>query len=486
MLDIRERSDPTQIAAGLNGAPANDIIDVVVVGAGIAGLTAALHIQQAGRRVVVLEASDRIGGAIKTHRSDGFLVECGPNTVLDTHPEIRELVDAVGLSDQQIFASEKAKKRFVVRNGRPISLPTSPAAFVKTPLFSASAKWRLLGEPFVGRSDPDSEESVAAFTRRRLGSEFLDYAIDPFVSGVYAGKPDRLSVKSAFPKLSEVEQRYGSLIVGQVLGAKERRRRKETSKTTARMFSFADGMDRLPHAIGSQLRTAIRLRAGVESIEPGFDAWTVSYRDELDHAHSVRAHAVLYAGGLQRPGLLRGLNGDANLLETVDYPPLAVVALGFRSSDVDHPLDGFGVLAPSVEDRHVLGALFNSTLFDGRAPDDHVLITCFVGGARAPMLAELPGNEMIERTVHDLERLLGLSGGPVFSHLSLWPKSIPQYNLGYETVTKHLRELEGRHPGLCFAGNYLSGISVAESIKSGKEAAVRTIAFLQNAEKAPR
>jgi protoporphyrinogen/coproporphyrinogen III oxidase len=482
MLDILKRSEFLGTNTDVGHHSDGFIFDTLVIGGGIAGLTAAHSLHSKNKSILLLEASERLGGAIKTHRSNGFLVECGPNTVLDTLPEIGELVAAVGLSEQQIFAPDEAKKRFVVRGNIPIPLPTSPGAFIKTPLFSGRAKWRLLCEPFVRRSDPGVDESVATFTKRRLGDEFLDYAIDPFVSGVYAGRPDQLSVKEGFPKLAEVEQRYGSLILGQILGAKERRRRKEKSKTTARMFSFTNGLDALPNAIGSQMRDCIRTNSRAVGIRSGQGVWTVSYEDHAGELQSVRARIVLYAAGLQQVGSLESLNCDTNLLKEVTFPPLSVVALGFRASDVRHPLDGFGMLVPSCEKRYVLGALFCSTLFDERAPKDHILITAFVGGARAPELAAASEDELVERTVDDLRQLLGVTNRPVFQHITYWPKAIPQYNLGYGAVTSHLRELEKIYPGLLFAGNYLTGISVAESIRSGKVGADRASQLLENIE----
>ena len=480
MLDIHGRSKAPGIKTGINGQDERSVFDAVIVGAGIAGLATAFILHRQKKNVLVLEASGQVGGALRTHRREGFLVECGPNTVLDTHPEVAELVSAAGLSDRQIFASDQAKKRYVVRDGKLIPLPMSPGEFLKTPLFSPRAKLRLFGEPFIRKSDPDSEESVAAFTRRRLGREFLDYAIDPFVSGVYAGRPDRLSAKEAFPKLVEVEQRYGSLILGQIFGAKERRRRKETSKTTARMFSFADGLDSLPKAIARQIPERILTDSRVVSIRESGDDWVVSYVDDRGDRHAARTRTVVYASGLQDVKPLEAVGCDAALFQTIVYPPLSVVALGFRASEVQHSLDGFGLLAPSCEKRYVLGALFSSSLFDQRAPEDHVLITCFVGGARAPELAAAPENELIERTHRDLKILLGVTGSPAFTHVTRWPRAIPQYDIGYRAVKDHLREVENRNPGLLFAGNYLSGISVAESIKSGKLAAERASQYLQN------
>ena len=460
-----ERSDIVE--ASLRDDFGGQTYDTVIVGAGIAGLTAALNLHRSGKRVLLLEASDRVGGAITSQKEDGYLVERGPNTVLDTHAEVTTLIENVGLTEERIFAPERAKKRFIVRNGVPVALPSSPLSFLRTPLFSSRAKLRLTAEPFISRPDNDSDESVASFTTRRLGPEFLDYAIDPFVSGVYAGRPELLSVRHAFPKLGEVEKKYGSLIVGQIRGARDRKQRSETAKTEARMFSFKEGLERLPKAIADALGSAVKTGCRVTSIVNGRPIWLIQYKDRSGSTAVVSAKTVVYASGLQWAGLLGPLAKDVMALESVEYPPLSVVALGFKTEDVRHPLDGFGLLVPSKENRFVLGALFSSTLFAGRAPKDHVLITAFVGGARSPDNADLSDQRLLAATSSDLKGLLGVENGPVWYDITRWEKAIPQYNLGYGAVKDSMSDIELRHPGLVFAGNVVSGISVAESIKSG-------------------
>ncbi len=205
-------------------------VDVVVVGAGISGLATAFHLQRRGHAVRVLEAAPRAGGVIGSHRRDGVLYETGPNSTLDTTPLIGALLDAAGIAAERLDATAAAARRYVLRGGRLAPLPTSPGAFLATPLFSIGAKLALAREPFIAPAPPDREETVAAFVRRRLGDEFLDYAIEPFVAGIYAGDPDQLSVQAAFPRLHALEQRYRSLIRGQILGARERARARRDGK----------------------------------------------------------------------------------------------------------------------------------------------------------------------------------------------------------------------------------------------------------------
>ena len=243
-----------------------------IIGAGITGLTAAFELKRQGLDCTVYEASDRVGGVIRTVQEEGFLVECGPNSILDTHPDLGKLIARLGLEGNKLPANTAAQNRFIVRDGQPIALPTSPPAFFSSKAFSGKAKLRLLREPFI-RSKSNESESLADFVLRRLGQEFLDYAINPFVGGVYAGDPAKLSTAHAFPKLYELEQKYGSLIKGAIKGAKERKKREEVASKDARMFTFDDGMEVLPRTAGRKTgrRRPAQHARGMESRELTLD-----------------------------------------------------------------------------------------------------------------------------------------------------------------------------------------------------------------------
>jgi protoporphyrinogen/coproporphyrinogen III oxidase len=252
---------------------------IAIIGGGITGLTAAFRLRQMNLPVTVYESSARLGGVIQSIEQDGYLAEFGPNTVLETSPKIVDLIRDLGLENRRLYSDPAAGNRYIVRGKRPVSLPGSPVGFFSTPLFSWSAKLQLLAEPFVRRSDPEIEESLAEFVLRRIGREFLDYAINPFVAGVYAGDPARLSVKQAFPKLHALEQKYGSLIKGQILGARERRRRAEVSKQNAPKFSFEHGLQELIDALGRHLEDSLRLRSQVTHLERHGNDWDVTVQD---------------------------------------------------------------------------------------------------------------------------------------------------------------------------------------------------------------
>jgi len=431
--------------------------NVAIIGAGITGLTAAFELERRGIACTVFEASGRVGGVIQTIHKNGFLVECGPNSILETHPDIGKLVSTAGLDSQKLPANASAKNRFIVRDGKPIALPASPPAFFTSKAFSAKAKLRLLREPFI-KSKSNESESLADFVLRRLGREFLDYAINPFVGGVYAGDPAKLSTAHAFPKLYALEQKHGSLIKGAIKGAKERQRRAEVASKDAKMFTFSDGMEALPRRLAEKLGNAIRLDSPVSAfqrLENG--RWEIGGEEYTDVVLAIPAHAL--------PRL--DVPFDLSPFAEIYYPPVTSLSLGFDRNQFTHPLNGFGVLVPKVENRFALGALFPSSIFPGRAPGGQVLLTVFIGGSMAPQKALMEEKAMLENTLDDLEQLLGLSGKPLYQHLTLSPKAIPQYVVGYEKFLRHMEQIEADHPGIHFAGHYRDGISVGNSILSG-------------------
>ena len=437
--------------------------NIAVIGAGITGLVAAFELKRRGVACTVYEASDRVGGVIQTMHEEGFLVECGPNSVLDTHPNLGKLIACLGLEGNKLPANTAAQNRFIVRDDQPIALPTSPPAFFSSKAFSAKAKLRLLREPFI-RSKSNEQESLADFVLRRLGREFLDYAINPFVGGVYAGDPAKLSTCHAFPKLYALEQKHGSLIKGAIMGARERKKRAEVASKDARMFTFDDGMEVLPRQLAEKLGNAVYLNmpvTGVQRLNNGM--WQVNGEEYTDVLLAIPAHLMPQ---LDTPF-------DLSPMADIYYPPVASLSLGFSKNKFTHPLNGFGMLIPKVENRYSLGALFPSSIFPERAPDGMVLLTIFIGGSMAPEKALQDEEEMLTNTISDLQELLGLSGEPEYKHLSVYPKAIPQYTVGYERFLNHMKQIETDHPGFHFAGHYRDGISVGNSILSGINIAER-------------
>jgi oxygen-dependent protoporphyrinogen oxidase len=460
---------------------------VAVIGAGITGLTAAFCLRRNGFDVTLYEAGNRAGGVIQSLRDAGFLAEFGPNTILETSPRIGQLIAEAGLAARRLDPDPKAGARYVVRYRQPIAMPGSPLGFFTTRLFSARAKLAVLREPFVPARRDGQEESIAEFVRRRLGQEFLDQAIDALVAGVYAGDPEKLSLTHAFPKLGQLEARYGSLIKGQIFGAKDRRRRGEVAKDRAPKFSFDDGLQVLPDTLCARLGNAVRLNASVTNLTRSEGSWKLALREAGQETEAAR-DSVIYAGtayGLARLKIQAQGIPDVAMFSEIRYPPVASVVLGFRREDVTHPCQGFGMLIPRIEGFKILGTIFSSSLFPNRAPAGHLLLTSYVGGERYPELASLPADELVKLTCEDLRVLLGVKAKPVFQHVVGYPRAIPQYNVGYGRYREAMSELERRGPGLFLAGHYRDGVSLSDSIVSGCNVADRAGEYLASIRAGP-
>ena len=445
--------------------------NVVVIGAGVTGLTAAYVLQQRGHHVYLLEKNTTPGGAIQSIRRDGFLVEAGPNTMLLNDAAVLEFFREIGIGEEMVDAAPEAKKRFIVRGGTPMAVPMGPGEFIKTAFLSGRAKWRLLREPFIGRADAQTEESVAAFARRRLGQEVVDYAINPLIGGIFAGDPEKLSLRYAFPKLYQFDRDHGSLARG-AIAAGRARKKAGIPKFKTRSISFISGLhtiiDALVHAAGDCLYTGVT----IDAIEPG-SPWRVKI-SRNGHGTDITADAVLVTTPAHASAALPfTADNPLSTLAEITYPPVTSVALGFQRDHVAHPLDGYGVLVPACEGRRILGTLFNSSLFPGRCPKGCVLLTTILGGMRQPELAARPHNELRDMVVEELQTLLGVSAEPFFCHVTAWPRAIPQYNLGYTRFHDTMAAAEKAHPGLMLGGHVRDGVSVGDCIRAGWKLADR-------------
>ena len=444
--------------------------DVAVLGGGISGLAAAIYLVRGGASVILLEPADRPGGALRTLRDGDWTFELGPNTVLEK-PPVRELLEAAGLTGERVAAAPAGKRRYIWKGDRLEAMPGGPLGLVRTPLFPAAAKLALLREPFVGRGPAtrpgagDGDESIADFVRRRLGPAWLRYAVGPFVSGVYAGDPERLSVRWAVARIAALERDHGSLIRGALA------KRKGPAPGGA-MIGYTGGFEALGRRLAEQLPD-VRLGSPATALERRGDRWRVS-----TPAGAVEAAQVVVALPADTTAELLAApsGGRSGMLAEIPYAPVAVACLGYRREQVAHPLDGFGFLAPRGEGLRVLGGLFSSSLFPGRAPAGHVALTVFAGGAMDRELVALPEEEVWRAVEGDLDRALGLRGEPVFRHLRRWPRAIPQYEIGHGRFVALARELERELPGVHLAGNWHGGVSVPDSIARGAEIAQRALA----------
>lgn len=470
---------------------------VAIIGAGITGLTAAFYLKRKGLAVTVYEASSRVGGVIQSIRKDGYLAEFGPNTLLETSPKIAQLVRDAGLQSRRLDPDPKAEARYVVRYQRPIAMPGSPLGFLTTDLFTLKAKFAVLREPFIKPRRDGVEESIGQFVTRRFNQEFLDNAIDALVAGIYAGDPNKLSVTHAFPKLKALEDNYGSMIKGQILGARERKKRGEVAKDRAPKFSFDEGLQVLTDTLAAHLGDAVRLNTAVSKLTKTATGWTVHAQtatggslDEHDvviFCGTAPKLAELHVTGARSSSSARtddtttqSWSSALQPFAEIRYPPVASVVLGFRREDVAHSCNGFGMLIPKIEGFKSLGSIFSSALFPNRAPAGHHTLTTYVGGERYPELAALPQDKLVALVCEDLKILLGLRGQPTFQHVVVYPKAIPQYNVGYGRFKELMTKIEAAAPGFFLAGHYRDGVSLSDSIVSGINISDRVSTALQS------
>lgn len=452
---------------------------VGIIGAGITGLATAFILREKQIDVTVYEKSSIPGGVIRTTHQDGWHVELGPNTIMARKPKVWELLNAVDLSDRVIFANKRSKNRYIVKNGEPRALPLSFLDFLTTGLFSWSSKLGLFREPFI-KPVGDDHESVADFFERRFGKEAVQYAVDPFVAGIYAGKADRLSMKHTFPAIFSMEQKHGSVIRGAVKRKSKKGEKPSPPSYKKGLINFDRGLRILPETLSDRLGNAVHFDAPVSAVERHQHKWKLEIENQDTQPEHDALILTLPAHRLQKLNAPPHLEASFEQLSDIPYVPVSVVALGFKQSQVQHPLDGFGMLVPSVEPYNILGTLFSSTLFPGRAPDDHVLLTTFTGGGRQPDLALLPDNKLYEVVLDDLRELLGICGEPVYSLRHTWTTAIPQYNLGYDSYINVMEQMDRDNPGLYLAGNFRDGVSLPDRIEQAYETAEKVELFLRS------
>jgi len=444
---------------------------IAIIGGGITGLTAAFSLKQQGFRVCLFEEKNRTGGVIRSMREEGFLVESGPHSLMEKGPEIGQLLEDLGITEERIYSDPLARRRYVVRDGALVPLPSSPKDLASTRLLSARGKCRALLEPLVPRrTDDGEEETLAHFVERRLGGEVLDYAVNPFVGGIFAGDPGRLSVQHAFPVLDAMEREHGSLL----MGAMKSRKKRTPGQTRPRLFSFREGLSTLTNSLTRALGEDILLKSRVEHFSRN-GGWKIHWRSAGEEFCQTFDGVLIAAPAHRVPAL--GVIDDAQALlqplKELPYSPVSLLTLGYRREDVSHPLDGFGALVPEKEKLPFLGIGFSSSVFPNRAPQGHVALSVYIGGARQPRQAFLPWHAQVERVLPGLQKLLGTTENPVFVRHRFLPKAIPQYNLGHGEYLNILAGFERNHPNLFFAGNYRCGISIGECIQAGIKAAAR-------------
>ncbi len=442
---------------------------VIVIGAGISGLVAACSLKKEGYKVKLVDKKSRAGGVISTYTEKSFFAEHGSNMLMVTSQKIMDFILDLGLEDKIEYANSQSKKRFFVRNSKMIAAPTNPISMIFSPLLSFGAKLRILKELSIPAHDFDDNLSVAEFISDRFGREFLDYIINPFVGGIYASNPEKLSLKATFPFLWDLEQKYGSVIKGAFLSMREKKK-KGIKRFKTQMISFKGGMQTLIDAMLAKLDEGeLSVKCRVLSLDYNDGKWDVLTDDGDSDTYDKVVFAVP-ARRLNQIPMAGSMSLALEPLKGIEYAPVVSLTLGFDESQVKHPLDGFGVLIPEKEDFSILGSLFLSTLFKGRAPEGCVTLTNYIGGIRSPELCDLSEEELVEMTCKDLEKLIGLRGKPKFVKYNFIKKGIAQYKIGHEDYMEIIKDFEAEYDGsIKFVGSYIGGVGVGKCMENSME-----------------
>lgn len=465
---------------------------VVIAGAGISGLTTAYMLERLAQsaqiplEIKVLESDARVGGKIWSIREGGFICEWGPNGFLDNKPQTLDLCGRLGIGGNLLRSNDNARKRFIYSGGELHRLPENGPSFLKSKLISWPGKFRLAMEPFAPKPPKDIDETLAAFGRRRLGDEALRKLIAPMVSGIFAGDPETMSLKSCFPRIAELESEYGGLIVAMIKLAKKKREEIAQGKAVASaagpggiLTSFSDGLQFLTDSLRSRMSSdAVITNSAVSAVTAGssvrFKVATAS--GEID------ADAVILATpAYSTADIVQGLNpAMAAFLRMTPYSSMTVVCFGYERDRIKHSLDGFGYLIPREEKRSTLGTLWDSSIFPNRAPAGKVLLRSMLGGACYPEAIRFPDEEVIKRVREDLQQIMGIREAPSFIQIFRHEKAIPQYTVGHSDRLTSLDEMTRSVPGLFLTGNSYRGIGLNDCVAAAAKTATSVISHLKS------
>lgn len=452
--------------------------DVLVIGGGISGLTTAWWLAGRGFAVEVWEAAERSGGKIRSLRQDGYLLEQAATLLMNYRPEVAELVRAAGLDEtKQARSPVAAARRYLLHQGRLAALPMRAGALAVSPVWSLRGKLRLLAEPFIPAKARE-DETVSEFITRRLGAELLETAMEPFVAGTLAADPDRTHAAAALPRLTALERRYGSIAAG-ILAHRLLRRR---TACRAETFSFEGGMETLIRSLADTPGVCVRTRHRIVELTRTAHDWRASAAAPDGERHVRAAQVVLAVPAGEAAALVRPLDRElAALLAGIGHAPLAVVHLGFDRDAVGHPLDGMGFLVPRRERLPLAGCLWMSTLFPDRAPPGKALLTAYLGGARAPEVADWSRDAAASAALAALHNALRLKGDPEMVRVDRHRRALPLYYGAYPARLRAIAARLGQLPGLHVEGNFHGGVSVRDRIVCAHGAARRIHALLTRA-----
>lgn len=444
--------------------------DVIIVGAGIGGLSLAHRLQRSGLRVLVLEAESEVGGWARSVRHGGFLCELGPNSTF-ARPGMLELVSELGLSDDLLRAAPKSAKRYILlrqpgSGGTLHEVPRSAGAALRTGLLSLSEKLRLLGEPFVSPATGE-DESVASFARRRFGPGFTHKVLEPALSGIWAADVEKLSVRSALPALFDYEREFGSVVLGAL------RSRKRSTRKRGPTISFRNGIQQLARALAAQLPPgSLQLSARACSLAPAPQGIRVIAQQlPAEETEFLANKLVLTVDARSASALLSSIAPEISSgISQVQYSPMGILHLSWPEDAFESFPEGFGFLAAPAPGRPLLGALFNSNCFEGRAPGERVLLTCFLGGAANPELSDACSEQNANDAIEELKHSLGTEVAPDIISSHFHRRAIPNFAVGHFELQKKIADFQGRQ-NIWLLANWLEGLGVADRVDQANRTA---------------
>jgi len=466
---------------------------VIIIGGGISGLATAWLLRDKAAAagveldIALLEKEERVGGKIRSIREEGFLCEWGPNGFLDSKPQTLELCSAIGVEQSLHRSNDNARKRFIYSDEELHRLPENGPSFLRSRLISWPGKLRLALEPtpFIARAPQGVDETLAAFGRRRLGQEALDKLIAPMVSGIFAGDPETMSLQSCFPRIAELEREYGGLVRAMIRLAKKKKQEQAAGKAVASaagpggvLTSFREGIQFLTDALSASLGAIVRPGSPVVAVER---AQSAPYRLRCADGAEHEADCVVIASpAFASSGMLAGLDAAmAGVLDQIPYASMTVVCFGYERERISHPLDGFGYLIPKKEGRSILGTLWDSSMFENRAPQGKVLLRSMMGGACFPEYVKLSDDEVASRVKTDLQAVMGITADPSFVRIFRHEQAIPQYTVGHAKRLAALDERLKGHPGLILTGNSYRGIGLNDCVAAAQRASDEALALVR-------
>lgn len=435
-------------------------VEVAIIGAGISGLSAAYYLHKRGKSVQVFEKNAKVGGALSSEKVGDYFLERGANTVA-MNVELQELVEELGLKKSLDFPHTHSHNRFIYRNQELYKLTQSPLSLFRSGLLSRGAKFRLAKEPFIS-SVSSGQESVAEFFTRRIGQEAYEFLVAAGLQGVYAGIPEQMSMEAVMPALLEMEAEKGSLLKGLIARQKAA---KKSGAPKRSIFAIKGGMGKLCENIADQLGEKLLLNTPIQEIRKVDTGYEIQTADA-----SYSAQELIYAAPAHAANMLQEMApGLAGELLRIPYAPMLLLHLAYEKVHIGRSCEGFGFLIPPKEDKALLGAIWNSAIFKGRAKSGQMLFTLFVGGARYPDFDPTTSRAHIHQAQQEFEEIMQIDAAPTFVDNSFWKQAIPQFGMKHMEILDRVKAEQAKYPGFHLVGNFLQGVSVGDCVKRAKE-----------------